>query len=98
MGFHLTTKAKQDLIEIARHSEKNWGEKQRNFYLQQIDQAFHLLAQAPKSGKNCDYILPGYFKFSVGKHLIFYRQTSKNQIQIVRILHSSMDIPNHLSS
>lgn len=34
MNFHLTTKAQEDLIDIAIYTEKNWGIWQRNFYLE----------------------------------------------------------------
>lgn len=96
MKFHLTTKAKKDLIKIARYTEENWGVKQRNSYLEQIDSVFHLVAESPKRGLACDEIREGYRKFSVGKHIVFYRQFSAKEIQIVRILHASMDIENHL--
>ncbi|WP_425286991.1 type II toxin-antitoxin system RelE/ParE family toxin [Nitrosomonas communis] len=37
-----------------------------------------------------------YFKYGVGKHVIFYRRTGKGRIEIVRILHGRMDIEQHL--
>lgn len=100
MNFHLTTKAKEDLKNIARHTQENWGIKQRDIYLGQIDEIFHTIAKSPNKGRACDEIRENYFKFSAGKHVIFYRQVvkdlGKKEVQIVRILHSSMDIPSHL--
>ena len=96
MKFHLTTKAKKELIEIAKYTEKNWGVKQRNIYLEQLDKTFHVIAQNPKKGKNCDYIRAGYHKISAGRHIIFYRQFSAKEIQIVSILHDAMDVDTHL--
>ena len=96
MAFHLTTKAKEDLKNIARYTQENWGKKQRNIYLKQIDDIFHLLSQGKQKGKIYDHIKKGYFKYNVGKHIIFYRQFTKSEIQIVRILHQRMDAPNHI--
>jgi toxin ParE1/3/4 len=96
MNFQLTTKAKEDLKNIAIYTQEVWGIKQRDIYLRQIDDIFHLVAKDFDKGKNCDYIKSGYRKYSAGSHIIFYRQLGKKEIQIVRILHSSMDIPNRL--
>ncbi len=91
MNFHPTNKALEDLKNIAIYTEENWGIGQRDLYPEKIDEAFHLVAKSPRKGKNCDYIRFGYFKYQVGKHLIFYRRFSEREIQIVRILHVSMD-------
>ncbi len=96
MTFHLTNKAKEDLRNIAFYTQKEWEIEQRNFYLKQIDEIFHIIAKAPSKGRNCDNIRQDYYKKSVGKHIIFYRVISKKEVQIVRILHENMDLPNHL--
>lgn len=93
--FRLTELAKQDLRSIGRFTEATWGREQRNRYLAKLDTCFQLLAQEPQRGKACDDIRPGYRKYHVGRHLIFYRQSSKG-IEIIRILHNRMDIEVHL--
>ncbi len=91
-SFKLTNKAKADLSNIAIYTETQWGRKQRNLYLKQFDTAFHLLADTPTTGKNCDFIKVGYRKFPQGSHIIFYKNSSRHNIVIIRILHKSMDI------
>ena len=91
-SFQLTVKALEDLKEIARCSQKAWGVAQRNLYLKQFDDTFNLIAESPEIGKACDYIKLGYRKFPHSSHLIFYRIPSVEKIEIVRILHKSMDI------
>ncbi len=98
MNFHLTKTAQKDLINIAIYTEENWGIKQRDFYLEQFDVAFKIISKSPKQGQKCDEIIDGYYKFIVGKHLVFYRFFSAKEIQIVRILHGNMDISNSLKS
>ncbi|MBM3580283.1 type II toxin-antitoxin system RelE/ParE family toxin [Candidatus Dependentiae bacterium] len=63
MNFHLTTRALEDLRDIATYTEEVWGVKQRNFYLGKLDEAFHLIAKSPQSGKNGDHIRFGYFRY-----------------------------------
>ena len=95
--FVLTSKAKADLKAIAVFTEERWGKNQRNLYIKQFDDAFHLLVDAPLAGKACDYIKDGYRKFPQGSHVIFYKE-NKNVIEIVRILHKNMDIDSKLVS
>ena len=90
--FQLTTKAKNDLKQIAKSTERRWGREQRNHYLKQFDDAFHLLADTPLAGKECGYIKEGYRKFPQGSHVIFYKAGSKCRIEIIRILHKHMDV------
>lgn len=85
-----------DLLSIGRYTRKEWGKAQQIRYLTQLDCAFHDLADKPGLGRACDDIREDYFKYGVGKHVIFYRHTGKDQIEIVRILHDRMDIEQHL--
>jgi len=92
MSFTLTGKAKSDLKAIAIFTEQRWGKEQRNFYVKQMDDTFHLLADLPMTGTDCEYIKIGYRKFPQGSHMIFYRMVKNSDIEIVRILHKSMDV------
>lgn len=96
--FQLTNQAKSDLKAIAAYTQRKWGEEQRNIYLRQFDDTFHLIADAPEKGKTCDYIKIGYRKFPVTSHIIFYRILSQSEIQIVRILHKRMDAKPHFNN
>jgi toxin ParE1/3/4 len=94
--FALTHKAKADLHAIAMFTTERWGVKQRNLYIKQLDEAFHMLAKSPELGKNCDDIMPGYRKFPQGSHIVFYKDASHSKIEIVRILHKSMDVETQI--
>jgi toxin ParE1/3/4 len=95
MMFRLTRKAREDLKSIARYTQRTWGVAQRNAYLTQLDKRFALLADAPTIGRSCETIRPGYRKYHEGRHVIFY-VTIPNGIQVVRVLHDSMDAGRHL--
>ncbi len=57
---------------------------------------FHLISKEPQIGMTCDYIRKGYRMYHVGRRLIFYFQ-SPAIVDIIRILHDSMDVESHLS-
>jgi toxin ParE1/3/4 len=93
--FRITAKAIGDLRYIGRYTQDRWGREQRNNYLSMLDSCFHTIAYQPRIGVACDNIRSGYRKYHVGRHLLFYRQIN-NHIEIIRILHDSMDMESHL--
>lgn len=94
-AYRLTNKALEDLRSIARYTEQTWGREQRNQYLSKLDASFQMLVHEPELGRACDEIRQGYRKHHVGRHLIFYRILA-SRIEIIRILHDSMDIDSHI--
>lgn len=97
-SFTLTKRAKVDLRDIAKFTEKRWGRAQRNMYIKQFDDTFHMLADSPTVGQDCNYIKQNYQKFPQGSHIIFYQPISHQNIQIIRILHKHMDVNTRLGS
>ncbi len=95
--FQLTNQAKFDLKSIAAYTQRKWGKEQRRIYLKQFDDTFHLLANTPDIGITCDYIKPGYRKFPVTSHVVFYHSISEFKIEVVRVLHKRMDPKPHLN-
>ena len=95
--FTLSKKAKNDLRSIAAYTQRKWGKNRRRVYLKQFDDTFHMLANSPNLGVQCDFIKAGYRRFPVARHLIFYRGISSSKIRIVRILHKRMDAKAQLN-
>ncbi len=91
-AYRITAKAQSDLVSIGRFTEKEWGVTQRNFYLQQLDHCFSQIAENPALGMACNFIASGYRKFPQGSHVIFYKQGTDQVIEIIRVLHKSMDV------
>ena len=91
-SYKLSKKAFDDLIEIGKYTSKTWGISKRNAYLKQIDNCFTQLSDNPNVGSKCDYIAEGYRKFPQGSHMIYYKAKPKEDIEIIRILHKSMDV------
>ena len=94
--FSLTRKAKGDLKSIATYTQERWDKEQRRIYMLQLDTAFHKLANKPEIGIQCNSIKIGYRKYRVTSHIIFYRNKSPTEIEIVRVLHKRMDAKSKL--
>ena len=97
-SFTSTKRAKADLRDIAKFTEKRWGRAQRNMYIKQFDDTFRMLADSPSVGQDCNYIKQNYKKFPQGSHIIFYQAISPQNIQIIRILHKHLDVNTRLGS
>jgi len=91
-AYRVSNRAQADLLSIGRFTAKEWGLAQRNFYIQQLDSCFSQIARTPNIGEPCDYIASGYRKLPQGRHVIFYKHGSDGSIEIIRVLHQSMDV------
>lgn len=87
--------AEQDLEEIWFYTFQKWSSEQADRYHNLIFKEIDHLASHPQIGKDIGYLKDGYRSSKVKSHLIFYK-FSKTEIQIIRILHENMDIPNRL--
>jgi toxin ParE1/3/4 len=94
--YVLSRLASTDLREISSYSAQEWARQRATAYLQGIRQAIDRLALTPGLGVACDDIKPFHRKFVIGSHTIFYRPTT-DRIEIIRILHQSMDVGRHLT-
>jgi toxin ParE1/3/4 len=88
-------RAHSDLKAIWRYSFQQWGERQADLYLKQLDDGIQSLREFPDLGEACDHIRTGYRKLQVNRHLVFYRR-SDQRIEVVRVLHQAMDVGRHL--
>lgn len=68
---------------------------QADRYLKGIVEALDGLARGDRAGRDATEIRPGYLKYVVGQHLLFYR-LGDTHLDVMRILHRRMDIASHL--
>ncbi len=93
----ITPRARDDLKNIGRYTERNWGKAQRNQYLKNIDTRVKWLAQNPLSGKHRTDIREGYYSYREGQHVVFYQLTD-DTIHIIGIPHKEMDTLKYFSA
>jgi toxin ParE1/3/4 len=96
-NYVIRQQAAQDLEEIWLYSMQQWGVKQADRYLASLLSRFSWLAENPYSGKHREDIKTGYYSFSEGKHLVFYKLTDTGGIDIIGIPHQRMDIVDYFS-
>ena len=90
-GFRVTPRALEDLKNIGRYTEQQWGKQQRNTYLRALEKRFGWLAENPQLGKHRMDIAEGYYSFPQAAHVVFYL-IRDNSIDIIGIPHKEMDI------
>jgi len=95
--LNVSASAKRDLILIGEYTLREWGAVQKKRYLGQIKKCFKLISENPSVGRQRDDIDMGLFSHLAQKHVVFYR-VIKNDLFVVRVLHESMDVEQHLSS
>ena len=91
----LSPAAEADVNEIWDYSEERWGGPQAARYVRDIDATCTGIAEGRIHSLSAEAIRPGYRKAACGSHMIYFRQDG-DDIEVVRILHHSMDVDRHL--
>jgi toxin ParE1/3/4 len=93
-SYRLSRLAEGDLAEIYDYTVEHWSVHQANRYIRDIQAAIAGLVEGAKVGRKRVDVPEGYLAYLVGSHLIIYRET--DMIVVVRVPHTSMDVPRHL--
>ena len=99
-SYLLSPLALLDLSDIWDYSSSNWGADQADAYATAIHAACEALAQTTAKGRpggqSAEHIRLGYRKQLAGSHVIFFRCTIHDRVEVVRILNQRMDVSAHL--
>lgn len=95
--YKLTINAIEDLTGIWDYSVGKWSENQAEKYYNQLLEFCKSIAEKPSLGKHYPQVSEDLYGYLANLHIIFYNITGPNQILIIRILHSSMDLKSKLS-
>ena len=96
-NYVLSNKAVEDLTNIWNYSFYAWSELQADKYYSLLIDCFQELADGQSKGKKFSEINDQILGKLIGQHIVFYRRLSKSKVEIVRILHSSMDLKNRIN-
>jgi toxin ParE1/3/4 len=97
MKYSISIEAAADLENIWLYTMDYWSQEQADNYYHLLLNTIEFLAEHPESGKDVGYIRQGYFRKRVKSHFIFYRiNRSLDVLEVIRILHQSMDVENRL--
>lgn len=103
----LTAAAEADLREILRWTAERFGEAQTRAYADTVNAAIAALTAGPDvaGARSRDDIAKGLMALHVargghkGRHFVIYRAAigePRPTIDVLRLLHDSMDIPRHI--
>lgn len=94
--YRISQQAIEDLENIWIYTLKKWSKEQADRYYNLIIEEIEFVADNFMLGKSAEQTRKNYRVTKVKSHLIFYRKTENNIIEITRILHERMDIPGRL--
>jgi toxin ParE1/3/4 len=94
--LRFTNKAVEDLSNIWNYTFDVWSEKQADLYYNMLIEQCNAIAENPSLGKSYETVEKRLCGIIAGKHIIFYRDISDGLIEVVRILHGSMDLRNRI--
>ena len=97
MNYDLSVKARIDLQDIWLYTYENWSVEQADMYVTLLIDEMARHSRNPPLGRDRSQLTTNYKSFQFKSHIVFYREkVNKRKIEIIRILHKSMDIENRL--
>ncbi len=94
--YRISKKALEDIDKIWLYTLENWSLNQANNYYRIIYQEIEFIVGNIDAGKDLSSVKFGYKKYSVKSHFIIYKEAEDGIVEIIRVLHQMMDIPNQL--
>ena len=107
--IRLTAAAETDFQNILRWTSEHFGERQAHVYADTLTVALEALTEGPRIagsrerndiGEGC-MVLHVARSGRKGRHFVLYRADSQTEtpvIDVLRLLHDSMDLPRHVVS
>jgi len=93
--YALRPKAQGDLVKLADYTLEEWGVEQEKLYLRMLQRSLQSLAENPNLGRPFDEVSLGLRRLLAGERIILYF-VSHQYVDVVRILHHSMDVGNEI--
>jgi toxin ParE1/3/4 len=93
--LRLSRSAAADLLAIWRYSERHWGARQADAYLDALGARFRWLADNPGLWPRAEGAGSGIYRFLQGRHATYFRADNA-VLEIIRVLHQRMDPTIHL--
>jgi len=92
----LRQEAINDLNAIWEYTVEEWSEHQADQYYESLRQDCMEIGKNPGAGRTYFEIDERLLGFKSGRHIIFYQIISKDEIEVIRILHEMMDLKNRM--
>lgn len=100
----LVKQAELDLLDIAHWTTERFGPRQAEYYLETVSLAIEALTAGPEiiGTKARDELAPGVRTLHVARqgrkarHFVVFRASEGRYVDVLRLLHDSMDFAHHL--
>lgn len=100
----LTDQAEQDLLAVSTWTAENFGAPQAEHYIETLIQAIEVLIDGPEmlGAKVRDDLAPGIRTLHAARngrksrHFVVFRVAEGQILEVLRVLHDSMDLARHL--
>jgi len=94
--LNISEKANQDIEKIWLYTYQNGSIEQADRYYNLVLDEIEFIADNFESSKSVDYIKKGYKASLVKSHILFYKKSRSNVVEIIRVLHQRMDIEHRI--
>ncbi|WP_342109733.1 type II toxin-antitoxin system RelE/ParE family toxin [Methylobacterium sp. SI9] len=84
--YTLTARAEADLFDIAAFGYRQFGIRQAEAYVGDLEHVFQLRADNPRMGRKADAIRPGVHRHEYAAHVILY-EPAEGGVLILAIIH-----------
>jgi toxin ParE1/3/4 len=95
--YVISKKAVTDIEDIWLYTFRKWSLEQADRYYNLIFDEIEYICKNADAGKSMEHTRKEYRVSKVKSHLIFYRISTENKIEVIRVLHERMYIENRLS-
>ncbi|MCR1347005.1 type II toxin-antitoxin system RelE/ParE family toxin [Acidithiobacillus ferrooxidans] len=102
--LRVARQAEVDIVDILAWTSEQFGERQARIYAETLSLALEFLQDGPDvpGAKQREDIAPDIHVLHIarsgrkGRHFLVFRVAGDSLMDVLRVLHDSMDIPRHL--
>lgn len=94
--YSISEKALEDINAIWNYTAERWSTEQANRYYNLILDEIEFNAANFETAIDFGSIRKDYRYSKVKSHLVFFKKTKNNEIEVVRVLHERLDMKNRL--
>jgi toxin ParE1/3/4 len=93
--FRLSPAAESDLSDIWDYTTQQWDRDQADRYVLAIRDRLEGVVSGRIPTRSANDVRAGYLKCAAGSHMIFFTRSDDRTVDVIRILHQSMDVEGH---
>ena len=95
--YIINEKALDDINKIWIYTAENWSIEQADRYYDLIFDEIDYIVAHFEMARDFGNVRKNYRCSKVKSHLVFFKKTKSNEIEVIRVLHEKIDIENQLN-